>query len=226
MELIKLPEQWDPISKQPMFKSGAVRILKVKNTEGNVKIHAREQQTAAIKGVESNKANAHNLLQPQDRKRYLEPWLANTYEAIIILLDLYNKRIPPLITDLEILAGLKKLSTITSHIEQSLNPYMYKFAISKSQHDHSISITLCDALFSTPGEGPAAYKLLLLLQGLEVYLSHLSGLLTVLLPASAAMWDGEFVGAVKFGMAQVERQLAWVRHEMKVKSPQTLVVPA
>lgn len=166
------------------------------------------------------------MLQPQHRRRYLEPWLANTYEAIIILLDLYNKRIPPLITDLEILAGLKKLSIITSHIEQSLNSYMYKFAISKAQHDHNISRTLCDALFSSTGEGPAAYKLLLLLQGLEVYLSHLLGLLTVLLPASAAMWDGEFVRAVKFGIAQVERQLAWVRHESKVRSPQTLVVPA
>lgn len=209
-----------------MFKSGAVRILKVKDTEGNVKIHAKECQTAAIKSVEMNKSNADNILQDQDRKRYLESWLASTHEATIILLDLYDKRIAPLISDLEILAGLKKLSMLTRRIEHALSPYMDKFKVSKAQHDHGISISLCDALFSTPREGPLAYQTLMLLQSLEVYLSHLSGLLTVLLPASAAMWDGEFTSAVTFSITQVQRQLSWVKHEQKVKSPQTLVVPA
>lgn len=208
-----------------MFKSGAVRILKAKDAEGNVKIHAREVHTAAIRSVEKNKANAHDLTQEKDRKRYLESWLVTTHEAVIALLDLYDKRLPSLISDLGILVGLKKLSMLTRRIEQRLESYMHKFEVAVPQR-LNISISLCDALFFAPKEGPAAYQTLMLLQSLEVYLSHLSGLLTVLLSASAAMWDDQFIAAVKFSNTQVQRQSSWVKHELKVKSPQTLVVPA
>lgn len=225
-KLIRSLAQWDPISKQPMFKSGSVRIVKAKDAEGNVKIHAREQHTGTIRTVEESKANAEKPRQEENRKRYLESWLASTYGAVITLLDLYEERLIHLTSDMEAQSGFKKMSMLTRRIEETLEPYLHEFKVSKPTPPN-ISISLSDALFSsTQDEGPAAYQTLVLLQKIEVYLYHLSGQLTVLLTATAAMWDDKFEAAVRFSHAQVQRQLSWVQNMVKVQSPQTLIVPA
>lgn len=204
-----------------MFKSGAIRILKAGGNGYNV---TRESHTAAIKGVEASKLNSRSQLQDRSRKRYLEFWLAESDEAVNNLLDLYNNSLPPLINNLEITAGLGRLSIITGRIKQALEPHIHRFTISKTQRS-GLSASLRDVLFNSPKEGPQSYRALLLLQSLDLYLSHLSGLLTGLLPASAAIWEDEFHSAVAFSNTQVQRQLSWVKHQQQVISPQTLVVP-
>jgi ferredoxin-nitrate reductase len=265
--LIKSAEQWDPISKQPMFKSGAVRVRKIKQDmgrqiniqsdeeqserqagtinivtqaiksgavftkklipdkeEGEVTIHAKEQQTKAIANVEQAKPEASGLSDHQERKRYLEAWLSTTYKAIKILLEIYSDCLPSIISDVELLSGFQKMHWITEKIEGAVGSYIKAFHVG-DLNDTGISAKLRDSLFSGELKGPESYKSLVLLQGLECYLSHLNGLLVALIPASAAMWDEKFTSMATSSVAQVARQLSWVKHEIQVKSPQTLVVP-
>ncbi|KAL2364661.1 hypothetical protein RJZ56_002427 [Blastomyces dermatitidis] len=55
--------------------------------------------------------------------------------------------------------------------------------------------------------------------------TYIEGHLTGLQPASMAIWDEQFVEAVSFAQSGIQRQKAWATQHVKVKSPQTLLVP-
>lgn len=57
-----------------MFKGGAIRVSKIPSTEGEVKIHAKEQQSAAISKAEK-KPFAMDIGVDQPRRRGMERWL-------------------------------------------------------------------------------------------------------------------------------------------------------
>ncbi|WQF87695.1 hypothetical protein CDEST_12709 [Colletotrichum destructivum] len=63
------------------------------------------------------------------------------------------------------------------------------------------------------------------LQGLHIYLSHIEGGLNALIPVSQACWDAEFFEAVKFGQESMHRMQSWADQQIKVRAPQTLLVP-
>jgi hypothetical protein len=68
-----------PNSKQPMFKSGVVRIENVPAGEdGTVKIHAQEQQTSAIHKVEEKKGIAADVKNNEPRECHLGYWMGAT----------------------------------------------------------------------------------------------------------------------------------------------------
>ncbi|MCJ1367559.1 hypothetical protein MMC16_006693 [Acarospora aff. strigata] len=77
-------EQWDPISKQPMFESGSIRIEKLTAdpSTGTVQIHAKQQQTPTVHAVERRKPSAHAIADSTPRERHLEFHMGATYEAI------------------------------------------------------------------------------------------------------------------------------------------------
>lgn len=214
-----------------MFKSGAVRIEKCIQKEGGKESHPKEEQTAAIRSVEQKKgqgkapaANAFNSQSGVERIRRLELWLGATHQALEVLNDVYMDLIPRLVHDLEVYSGLEVMRRITLDILRKLNPVISRYHESR-QYGRKVATSLKDSLFPVVEEGSDAYEALVALQALDVFLTYIEGHLTALSPASQALWDLEFVDAVKFSQHGIQRQKAWVTQHIKVKSPQTLLVP-
>jgi predicted molibdopterin-dependent oxidoreductase YjgC len=222
-------EQWDPISKQPMFKSGAIRIEKLTpSPSGTVKIHAREKQTTAIDKVTRAKPQAHDISDPSahSRERHLEFWLGATYEAINVLIEICSRLIPQYIHQDEVHAGVKVMRRITESMAKKLKPLACKYG-EKNEYGLGVSTTLRDNLFPDykHERAPNTYEVLVGLQALYMYNAHVQSHLIALTPASQALWDSDFMEAVSFCTTQIDRQQAWVKQQIKVRGPQTLLVP-
>ncbi|KAL2837336.1 hypothetical protein BJY01DRAFT_258393 [Aspergillus pseudoustus] len=214
-------EQWDPVSKQPLFKSGAVRIEKCVQKE----VQAKEQQTVAIKGIEDKKVDASDKGKDdgKERVRWLEMWLGATHEALEMLNEIYKDLIPRLVHDIEIQAGLEVMRRITKDVIDKLNPVVQRYHESR-MYGRKVCERLRTSLFPME-DTHNPYCALITLQSLGMFLSYIEGHLLALSPSSQALWDEEFVSAVNFAQTNVQRQKAWVSQHIKVKSPQTLLVP-
>lgn len=89
--------------------------------------------------------------------------------------------------------------------------------------DQHAAHNLRDALFTNVRTG--SDNALWALRDLGVYITHIEGSLIALNPASQALWDSDFVDVVNFATEEVERMHAWVNQQIKVRSPQALIVP-
>lgn len=230
--LTSTTDRWDPVSKQPLFKAGAVRIERVPDTARGAQIP--EQQTAAIEKA-SQKTNASDVTGAahySKLERQMELWLGETYETTTQLLEIYDNLIPELIHhDQEVEGGLRILRTLAEGMRSRLEPHVRRLGEDKQRGRHRAHI-LRDALFPShavagdDSDSPSvAYEVLEALQGLVVYLSHIESSVTALQPVAMAMWDADFSEAVVFARQCVHRMQAWVRQQIKVRSPQTLLVP-
>lgn len=214
-------ERWDPISKQPMFKSGAVRLERIESpTDGP---HIREQQTAAVEKA-SQKDGPLATSPPPKRERKLELWLGETHETLVHLLLIYDDLLPRLIHDAEVDAGLRILRRIAEDARSALEPHAARLGGHRARGRHRAH-ALREALFPPDDAHESAYEVLEALQGLGVYLKHIESSVAALGPAAQAMWDGEFAGAVAHVGGCLGRMQAWVGHQVSVRSPQTLLVP-
>lgn len=233
MQLTSLPptDRWDPISKQPLFKSGSVRLEKLpppSSPSSPPKVHIPEPHTAAVSSTARKSASTTTT--PSDlslnRQRHLELWLSETYETLVQLLAIYDSLIPSLISDLEVEAGLRVMHRIAEAMCSALTPLVDKYGTQENrQRGDRRAHVLRRAVFPGEDEPRSAYEVLETLQGLSVYLAHVRVGITALMPAAQAMWDGEFVGAVERAMGGLGRMESWVSHQVKVRSPQTLLVP-
>lgn len=215
-------EQWDPVSKQPMFKSGAVRIEKCVQKEA-------ERQTMAVRSVEMRKPDAASSAgdNSNDKKpiRRMELWLGATDQALEMLRDMYVDMIPRLVHDMEIQSGLQVMRRITCEISDQFKPIIERYHESQ-QYGRRVAEHLRDSIFPAIGESKDPYEALAALQSLDLFLTYIEGHLTALSPASQALWDCDFIEAVKFAQKGIQRQKGWVSQHIKVKSPQTLLVPS
>ncbi|TID07278.1 Nitrate reductase [Colletotrichum higginsianum] len=218
-------ERWDPISKQPMFKSGAVRIDKIEASE---RPQYPEQQSAAKASCSSKGADMTAAAGDQSRrKRHLESWLGETYEGIKQLSEIYTDLLPDLIHDVEIEGGIRVMRRIAEDVERKLGGQVDKFGEDVRRGSRKAA-TLREALFPAVGDDAAhrgPYEVMEALQGLHIYLSHIEGGLNALIPVSQACWDAEFFDAVKFGQESMHRMQSWANQQIKVRAPQTLLVP-
>ncbi|KAJ9322825.1 hypothetical protein DTO027B5_595 [Paecilomyces variotii] len=217
-------ERWDPISKQPTFKSGAVRIEKIE--PGQVKIHAREQHSASVRKVQTEKPTAQLVKHKVERTRRLELWLGTIFEAIQILKEICSQLIPTLIHDMEIRGGMKVMERIAESIQERLAPVVDTYKEQKV-FGESVSRRVRDNLFPALDRNSdhEPYEALTALQAFYMYLCHIDGHLVALHPASQAMWDENFFEAVKFSQQQITRMKSWTTQQMKTKAPQRLLVP-
>ncbi|KAK1979241.1 nitrate reductase [Colletotrichum cereale] len=215
-------ERWDPISKQPMFKSGAVRIEKIDASE---EPHLPEPQSAAEQACSSKGVDVTVVDDSSRRKRYLETWLGETYESIKQLSDIYTNLLPDLINDLEIEGGVRVMRRITEEVRDRLSVEVDKFGEDVSLGSRKATV-LREAIFPPIDTQRSPYEIMETLQGLHIYLSHIEGGLNALIPVSQACWDQEFFEAVQFGQTSVLRMQAWVNQHIKVRAPQSLLVPA
>lgn len=208
-----------------MFKSGAIRIEKIKDEDGLVQIHAKEDQTATVRNVEETKGEAQNVEDTKERERHLEFWLGATYEAINLLLEICETLSSQLVKDHEVYAGLKIIYKIGEGMRSSMEPIVLRYG-ERKHYGQSVSQHLRDNLFPADHRTTSPYEDLVTLQSLHMYLSHVEGHITALIPTSKALWDAEFINSVTFCKTEVSRQLALVKQNIKVKSPQTLIVPS
>ena len=159
----------------------------------------------------------------ENRKAHIDIWLADTYEAARLLIEIYRDLLPQFVADSEIHSGIRSMIIICNRICDRLQPELTKFGEAKAE-GIQVAHDLRDALFPKVHKGPLAA--LKALRGLGVYIVHIEGCLVALNPAIQAVWDGEFIEAVTFAQAETERMHGWVKQQIKVRAPQTLLVPA
>ncbi|TDZ17916.1 Nitrate reductase [Colletotrichum orbiculare MAFF 240422] len=215
-------DRWDPISKQPMFKSGAVKIEKVEPGETPL---VAELQSEAERSVIGKKVDAVGEDDLAKRRRQLEIWLGETYESVKQLSEIYVTLVPDLCHDLEIEGGVMVMHRIAERVKEELGVHVERLGEDASQGSKKAE-TLRTALFPPIDTQRSPYAVMETLQGLHVYLSHIEGGLNALIPVSQAMWDKGFYEAVQYSQKSMRRMQAWVNQQIQVRAPQTLLVPA
>lgn len=207
--------EWDPISKQPTFKSGAVKIVKVPtaNQPSNSKIiaTAKEKHTEAVCAA-GNKDAATSTATPDDltgRKRHLELWLGETYETISLLHEILDNLLPKLVSDSDAHFGIRSLHMICGRIRRRLEPQVEKFGEDKEAGRKHAAHFLYEAIFwaihGDAGGQHGPLGVLFVLRGLQVYMAHIEACLTALNPVSQAIWDQGFFDAVQFSAQELGR---------------------
>lgn len=225
-------ERWDPVSKQPMFKSGAVRVSKVPSEpDGSVAIHVREQQSASVKKVEEaglDYAHPADVHGDEKLERMLEYWLGATFTSLITLKDICDHIIPRVQgADFEIGAGMQIMHTITSSCIRKIEPITEKYQADK-EFGHELSEILKERLFPdniVDITGSPSYDVLIILQAFHLFLGHIEAHILALQPTAQACWDSDFVEAIDFASQQVERMKQWNKQQLQSRGPQTLIVP-
>ncbi|KAF9769707.1 hypothetical protein IL306_012837 [Fusarium sp. DS 682] len=114
--------EWDPISKQPTFKSGAISIEMVPNDRPI----AKERQSEALEKAGKNDATSSNVTESDlsYRERQLETWLGETYESILLLRDITEHLLDHLVADSEAHSGVRILIQITKDTTKRLKPHV------------------------------------------------------------------------------------------------------
>ncbi|KAI5358647.1 putative molybdopterin dinucleotide-binding domain, aspartate decarboxylase-like domain superfamily [Septoria linicola] len=178
-------DRWDSVSKQPRFKSDAVRIEKCTDAQLDANtVVVKSQQDSYEQELAKSKPNAADIGNDSEREQYLAHWLA-----------------------------------LNRH-----HPFSERYH-TKSRYGHDVSIYLRDGLFPKKDTPHSSYETLVVLTGLQTYISNIEAHLSALLPVSQALWDAEFVAAVQEASFDGERMKKWVRQQLSVRAAQTLVVP-
>ncbi|KAF7713009.1 Uncharacterized protein PECH_007245 [Penicillium ucsense] len=216
-------DEWDPVSKQPRFKTGAVRIEKCVQKETGDEVQAKEMISQAAKQA-ATKVKQEASQQAGERVRRLEVWLGATHEGLETLLDIYKNLLPRLVNDSEVHSGVRELTTITTEMLKTIRPLIERYHESR-QFGRDLCHKLREAMFPKSGDRQDPCEALSVLQSLQLFVSYVEGHLVALTPTSQALWDDEFIKAVDFCTEQLERQKAWIKQQVKVRGPQTLLVP-
>lgn len=165
-----------------------------------------------------------DLTKQPPRQRQLERWLGELVATLDRLVEIYTQLVPQLIGDSEIQYGLHIMRQIAVRMRDRMFPIAERYHEDKDWGQRRAHI-LADALFPQDDELPSSYEALETLQGLHTYLSYIRGSLTGMTPASQALWDRECVHCIEACMVDLKRMEAWVLNQMKVKAPQSLLVP-
>ncbi|KAF2856852.1 nitrate reductase [Plenodomus tracheiphilus IPT5] len=215
--------KWDPISKQPMFKGGAIKITKLPKTTGEVQIHAPEQQSAAIARAE-RKPSASKVASDAPRRRGMERWLGELEQCSSLLLNIFTDIIERNNRDPDVQNGLRIMHDFGTRMYERIKPMAEKYQDDKDWGKRRAH-TLAETLFFKDDQIESSYLMLETLQSLHVYLSYIKGNLRGMYPAAQALWDPEFIACVQECSKDVARMEEWVLQQLQLKAPQTLVVP-
>ena len=185
-----------------------------------------EPQTALEREVRERKADAYAVSDNSPLQRHLEFWLGEVNESISSLFHIYSKQIPRMVHDAEIMSGLEVMRKITHETQELLQPIYEKYDC-KRKPGRVVSREVRDTLFPEEDDDqPNTYQALESLLALRVYYSQVEGYLTALVPVSQALWDQDFNNSVTEAINHLQRMMAWVKHQIGVRAPQTLVVPS
>jgi ferredoxin-nitrate reductase len=209
-----------------MFKGGAIKITKLPSTDGEVKIHAREQQSAAEDAV-AQKPEIMEIHLDRPRRRGLERWLGELEQCSLLLLKIFEDIISKSIRDPDVQNGLRVLLRIGKIMAERIKPMADKYKDDKDWGKRRAHL-LADTLFfneENKNQMDASYLVLETLQSLDVFLSYIKGSLRGMRPAAQALWDKELIDCVQASIDDVARMEEWALQQMQIKAPQSLVVP-
>ena len=131
-----------------------------------------------------------------------------------------------MVHDSEIMSGLEVMRKITQETEELLQPLFAGYGY-KRKPGRVVSREVRETLFPDDHSGQTnVYEALESLLALNVYYSQVEGYLTALVPVSQALWDKEFQNSITQAINNLQRMTAWVKNQIVVRSPQTLVVPS
>lgn len=222
-------ERWDPVSKQPLFKAGVIRIEKCVTREDGTSLHGKEEHTTTKIKLQQRGVTAGEIINAAPREAHLGFWLCSAVESISQLDSAYTNLIPVLLHDLEIQTGLRILQRITRAIHDSLKVHCHKYHAPPENRHTRVPNGILDAVFGERIRSEAdtnPYDALLVLQGLLMFLAYIDGFLKALSPAAQACWDEPFTKAINEAAEGISRQQAYIQQQIKVKAPQTLIAPS
>jgi hypothetical protein len=129
---------------------------------------------------------------------------------IVSLINLYSQ-LRQDESNYEMREGMLVCQDITRGIQSTLQPIFSRYNVNHQddQNRHDV-----------PEGGVLAN-----LQYIYITLSKIETLFIIFTPTAGALWDQEFVEAITFSTTQLDRQVAWSKYMLKVKAPQTLIVP-
>jgi ferredoxin-nitrate reductase len=209
-----------------MFKGGAIKITKLPSTDGEVKIHAKEQQSAAVESA-ANKPGVIDIGIGQPRRRGLERWLGELEQASLLLLDIFKDIISKSDRDPDVQNGLRVLLRIADIMYNRIKPMAGKYKDDKDWGKRRAHF-LADAFFfgeKNKGQMDQSYVVLETLLSLNMFLNYIKGGLKGMRPAAQALWDQELIDCVQTSTDDVSRMEEWALQQMQIKAPQSLVVP-
>jgi ferredoxin-nitrate reductase len=224
--VLMYPARWDTISKQPMFKGGAIKITKLPSTDGEVKIHAKEQQSAAVEKA-AEKPEILDIGIGQSRRRGVERWLGEIEQASLLLLDIFKDIISKSDRDPDVQNGLRVLLRIADIMYNRIKPMADKYKDDKDWGKRRAHF-LADAFFfgeKNKDQMDQSYLVLETLLSLNMFLNYIKGGLRGMRPAAQALWDQELIDCVQTSTDDVSRMEEWSLQQMQIKAPQSLVVP-
>lgn len=187
------------------------------------------------------------------KPRHLGVWLRETLDAASQLCDMFRgaldassdgdeddssdqrdpaptrEALATLRSDREVMSGMRVLVRLAEGLRLTLSAHVTRLVANNVPNEESEiprgrAKALRAALFSSAPSSPS-YAVLEALQALQVFIAHINSLLVALTPASQALWDAEFQSSVSHAQELVGRMQAWVQQQVKVRSPQTLLVP-
>lgn len=209
-----------------MFKGGAIRITELPSADGEVKIHAREQQTAAVESAEQ-KPNSIVIGCDQPRRRGLERWLGELEQCSLLLIKIYDDIISKANRDPDVQNGLHVLRRIANIMCERIKPMAVKYSDDKDWGERLAHVFAKTLLFREENSGDMDHSYLVLetLQSLHVFLSYIKGSLRGMRPAAQALRDEELIECVEASTKDVRQMEEWALQQMHIKAPQTLAVP-
>jgi ferredoxin-nitrate reductase len=209
-----------------LFKGGAIRITKLPSTDGEVKIHAKEQQSAAVAKAEA-KPHTVDISSDRPRRRGLERWLGELEQCSRLLLDIFDDIISKANRDPDIQNGLRVLLRIGRIMYDRIKSMADKYNDDKDWGERRAHLLAKSLFFNEENKGQmdASYLVLETLQSLHVFLSYIKGSLRGMKPAAQALWDQDLISCVLESTDDVSRMEEWALQQMQVKAPQSLIVP-
>jgi hypothetical protein len=208
---------WDPVSKQPLYKTAAVQLRKAGAVQSSLGQRAAD---GAAKLADRAKELTDKVLSSAHQSRSHVPdhlgLLAEANEEFIQACDSVSAHH---IEETEVRYVLSLLAGFSREAVETLKPFRAKYG----HRDSREAKNLRKELFSSTHIG--ALGLLRDLQNLFVLASEAQILLTTILQASQALRDPELLMACHHLQGQNKRQLAWLDTQIKHRAPHTLIVP-
>jgi len=213
---------WDFISKQPFFKSGAVKVEKADPNE----ISAPELQEEAIGRANAKKDLMDGLHAHGERKRHLSDMLALWDKHVEGLIELYARLAKKSFSNYEIERGLSILGEQLEHMVKRMQPIVDKYLERDDVEYAAENVKSIKNILFPNTRGATAFETLMDLHGLNMMISGLEGMLAAFVPTAGALMDTEFKGAVAEASDLVACHKKWCQEKIKTLAPQTLVVPS
>lgn len=208
--------EWDPVSKQPHFKYSAVRIAKVDSNSASLGI--RRIGANVGESVIEMKDDLVGSKVETDSKKHVAEYLGLLKEAEHEIAEAFASVAHHHVAEPDIFETCQKFAQVSRVHEQAIERFT---SIYGETSDHEAS-RVKDSIFQGPRSG--GFGLARDLHDLFLLTTEASLGWMVLLQASQALRDKEFIAACTKLGGETDGQRSWLRTRIKQTAPQALLV--